>query len=91
MKKIITLNELTTKCNYFNSDTNLNNGFGCKKNESKTCHAYNCPVAHQLDFEDLKNYSNKNEFVHIESQEDMPWGWGDDLMGINTKQILNKQ
>ncbi|WP_299673292.1 hypothetical protein [uncultured Tenacibaculum sp.] len=90
MKKIITLNELTAECGYFTSDTNLNNGYGCKENESKTCHAYNCPVAHQLDYNDLKNCSNMDEFDHIESQDDMPWGWGDDLMGIDLKQIKNK-
>lgn len=50
------------------------------------CYPSVCPIAWTVDFDNLKepinNYVNAEDFDHIETEEDMPWGFGDDLMGI---------
>lgn len=53
------------------------------------CFDYSCPIAWSIDFESLKepnNYINSDEYNYIESDEEMPWGFGDDLMGMAKKE-----
>ena len=46
------------------------------------CYSFSCPIASEADFEDLLEAENRDDFSEIEAQEDMPQGWGDDLMII---------
>lgn len=150
MKCIITdLNSVCNDCGFFNAESPVNNGYGCKHpynddgefldnkgyvikypediiaksftkrkiscnrrlakkfikktrklsfyeqkkhlkklgiNFYSKCYSFSCPIAWEIDFEELKNYQNSNEFSHIENEKEMPWGFGDDLMGMEKKQ-----
>lgn len=46
------------------------------------CFGFACPISWSIDFESIKNYGNSSDFQYIENEKEMPWGWGDDLMGI---------
>jgi len=50
------------------------------------CFPYSCPIACDLVFEDLEDgyHENRSDYDYIKTEKDMPWGWGDDLMGITT-------
>lgn len=49
------------------------------------CFSFSCPFAHEADFQDIEESNQRKEFDHIESQEDMPQGWGDDLMVLSAE------
>jgi len=55
--KLIYLDDLIKRCGYFNANTQLNNGYGCKhrgnKDEPGKCFSFCCPVAVNADYEDL--------------------------------------
>jgi hypothetical protein len=65
-KQLITINALARRCGYFNSDTNVNNGYGCDHpNQEQTdldengeeqgkCYSFSCPIAYEADYEDLQ-------------------------------------
>lgn len=151
----INLDSLCSKCGYFESDSGINNGFGCtnKNNDAKVlcikrkgeymtfdydryedvilfvaqrltkrnilcnrrlrkkfqktaikkldsqpnfnkyglktlskCFSFSCPIASEADFQDLLETENREEFSEIESEEDMPKGWGDDVMIITLEE-----
>ncbi|SED09812.1 hypothetical protein SAMN04489761_4266 [Tenacibaculum sp. MAR_2009_124] len=46
------------------------------------CFSFTCPIAWSVDFEGMKNYSNSKEYDYIDNEDEMPSGFGDDLMGI---------
>jgi hypothetical protein len=151
----INLDSLCSKCGYFESDSGINNGYGCtnKHNDAKVlfikhkgeyitfnydryedvilfiaqrltkrnivcnrrlrkkfyksaikifdsqsdfnkyglktfskCFSFSCPIASEADFQDLLETENREEFSEIESEEDMPKGWGDDIMIITLEE-----
>lgn len=47
------------------------------------CFSSSCPIAWKVDFDSITAYENHDEYDHIESEEEMPWGFGDDLMGVD--------
>lgn len=153
MEKIISLNELTEKCGFFNTDTIVNNGYGCsnpecgdrdlmvkvnggydyvksynevgfiairmskrkirfnrrlakkfvkkarliQRNNDKLkkyglfqagkCFYFSCPIAYEVSFDSFKDYENYNEYDYIEKEEDMPQGFGDELMAVDPELI----
>jgi hypothetical protein len=145
--KIVTLNELTDICGFFNNESIVNNGFGCKHKacedkvlvHDKTleeqsyesipyliarsfskckinkkrvlkkfinkarglsekeqevilnmlgyyfhgrCFSFSCPISWEVDFDSINQYENAIDFDDIKTAEDMPCGFGDELMGI---------
>ena len=149
MGTITTLNELCNDCGFFESETGVNNGYGCTHPENEEfsylrkfhgelyrcdsdqydvvahiainftkrkincnrrlakkflkkarkslnenslkrvgflkagkCYSFSCPIAREVDFYDLKELDVNNDFDYIKSEEDMPQGFGDELMYI---------
>lgn len=59
--RLIDLDELVMSCGLFTSDTELNNGYGCKsrskhKSERGRCFSFDCPLANEADLSDLKKH-----------------------------------
>lgn len=67
--KIVHINELTDICGFFNSTTQVNNGYGCDHpnqietdidqnthKEQGKCYSFSCPLANEADLSDLKEY-----------------------------------
>jgi len=47
------------------------------------CYSWCCPIAYEVSFDSIKEYENGSEYEYIESEEEMPEGWGDELMAID--------
>ena len=58
-RRAMTFDEFATVCNYFTSDTDLNNGYGCthpqQEDEDGCCFCWKCPLGIEADQEDLTN------------------------------------
>jgi hypothetical protein len=66
--KILHLNDLASFCGYFESETGINNGYGCTHPENEIqeeyedgkkmgkCYSFSCPIASEADLEDLKTH-----------------------------------
>ncbi|MFL1896820.1 hypothetical protein ACJRPK_14025 [Aquimarina sp. 2-A2] len=50
------------------------------------CYSFTCPISWEVEFESIKNYENSEDYDHLESEEEMPWGFGDELMGLEIKE-----
>jgi hypothetical protein len=53
-------------CGLFNSETDLNNGYGCRseskyKDEPGKCYQWDCPLCYSADLSDLKKF-DKQEY-----------------------------
>jgi len=46
------------------------------------CYSWCCPVAYEISFDSIKDYENGSEYDYIESEDEMPEGWGDELMAV---------
>lgn len=149
MQIITDLNSLCSNCGFFESESSVNNGFGClhkgcgdgdfldrkgngvqyydwliasllmkrkitcnrrlaKKMIKKVrkmsfeeqkkclekirikyhgkCFPFSCPISYEVSFESIGHYENAKDYDHIENEEEMPWGWGDDLMALDVKE-----
>lgn len=47
------------------------------------CYSLSCPIAYEVSFDSIKDYENGKDYDYIENEEDMPQGWGDELMAID--------
>lgn len=71
---LTTIDDLSTECGLFHTGPNVKNGgYGCAsrskdKQEPGCCFAFDCPLAHQADLEDLK----KHDDVLYEQYKDEP-------------------
>lgn len=80
MLKIIHIDELVCKCGHFNSETNVNNGYGCNHPEQEEkekdwdgniqgkCYSFSCPLASEADLEDMKKY-DKDLYKEYKNEE----------------------
>jgi hypothetical protein len=68
MRQLITIDDLTGICGYFNGAVSVNNGYGCNHpdqeetdidretgKEQGKCYCHSCPIAYQADYEDMQN------------------------------------
>jgi len=46
------------------------------------CFSFSCPISYEVSFDDIKHYGNSKEYNHIESEEDMPQYFGNELMAV---------
>ncbi len=46
------------------------------------CFSFSCPISYEVSFDSISHYENAKEYDYIESEEEMPWGFGDDLMAL---------
>lgn len=146
---ITDLNTLCSSCGYFESESGVNNGYGCKRQDCEDgdfldtkgnyinnydikiaisltkrnikcnkrlakkflkkarkmnwettlkhlrklgikyygkCFSFSCPISYPISFDSLNDYRNSKEYIDIKKEEDMPEGWGDDLMAISVEQ-----
>ena len=49
------------------------------------CFPFSCPISYTVGFESIDHYVNGKDYDYIENEEDMPEGWGDDLMALDVK------
>lgn len=69
--ELIYLDDLVLKCGLFTSDTDLNNGYGCKskskiKDEPGKCYGFDCPLASEASLADLKKH---DEYLYNEHKQ----------------------
>ena len=50
------------------------------------CFSFTCPISYEVSFDSISDYENGKEYEYIESEEEMPWGFGDDLMAITVEE-----
>jgi len=143
--EILSLNELCSKCGYF-ENSQVNNGYGCSNEDNEDveyinskgeyfegnevraiarsftkrkifcnrrlakkfikkartlsdddfkkrmsiigykafgkCFSFSCPVAYEISFDGLKSIDVNNEYDYIENEQDMPCGFGEELMAM---------
>jgi len=82
MKKLIDLDELTKVCGYF-GDTHYrngrlkNNGYGCKhrgkKDEPGKCYSFDCPVAVEVDYEEMLELDPELAKEYEDEQKEHGW------------------
>jgi hypothetical protein len=78
--KLVQIDSFIRECGLFTSDTNLNNGYGCKsksksKQEPGCCYTYDCPLAHEADKEDLKELDHDLYLSYSEDENIEGSGW----------------
>jgi len=62
-KQLVTIDELTDICGYFNPDVEINNGYGCDHPEQEEtedgqgyCLRCSCPLAYEATHDDIVNF-----------------------------------
>ena len=50
------------------------------------CFSFSCPIANEVSFENILSYSNGSCFEYIENEKEMPWGFGEELMGLDKEE-----
>jgi|GEM_PF-1995720 len=50
------------------------------------CFSFSCPISYEVSFEGLSSYKNGKDFDDIENEEDMPQGFGEELMALDVDQ-----
>ncbi len=50
------------------------------------CYSFSCPISTEVSFEEINSYDNGKDFDHIENEKDMPWGFGEELMGLESEE-----
>jgi len=97
MRKIIHIDELTDICGFFNSETRVNNCYGCNHPDQESsdidedtglrqgkCYSFSCPVATEADLQDLKELDAER----YEEWKDEPYDPSDsgaELMIVDTE------
>ena len=46
------------------------------------CYSFSCPISYEVSFDSINDYENASEYDWIESEDQMPYGWGDELMSV---------
>jgi hypothetical protein len=72
---VTTIDELCSGCGLFTSNTDLNNGYGCKskskyKTEIGKCYNWACPLGNVPDIEDLKKYDKDYYYEYKDKCDD---------------------
>lgn len=49
------------------------------------CFSYSCPISNEVSFDSLSNYKNCKDYDYIKNEDQMPYGFGDELMGLDIK------
>ena len=50
------------------------------------CYSFSCPISYEVSFESISQYKNGKDYIDIETEEDMPEGFGDELMSVDIKE-----
>lgn len=50
------------------------------------CFSFSCPISYEVSFDSLKDYENGDEYLDIKNEDEMPSGFGDELMALDIKE-----
>jgi hypothetical protein len=57
--------------------------------ELEKYYSFSCPISYEVSFDSISHYENASECDYIKTENDMPEGWGDELMAVELEEAKN--